>query len=188
LNEVALCSPCPMMTYSNTTNATDVNQCLSCPLDKGADPGSTFCSACYFCRGEWDACDPDTEVCSCRPPANRIDGICTPHLDDCVKGYYSNSSSPHCQPCPAGSFSDQDNARACTWCPPGTFIDEEGSTGCIDCPGDGAPGYGSTDCTPTPTYPVVDSTTVGSVLAGYAVFQAVQTYLPSLLYLFGFGV
>jgi len=57
-----------------------------------------------------------------------------------------DGSTNHSIPCPAGSFSDN-NQIECTLCPPGTFSSKEGSQRCVPCPADQfTDSPGSTKC------------------------------------------
>ena len=110
--DASRCAKCPVMHYSNATNAA---ACQACPAGKNASQlGATSCTACI--PGYYSSSSRQTSCTACDP------------------GTFSTSSdSIACRACPAGKASSQSGASSCTACTPVRYSSSSGYTSCTPC-------------------------------------------------------
>lgn len=118
--ETARQYPCPVGTYSNTTNLENVTECRLCPQG-------------FYCEAE-NITEPTGE---CSPGYYCVLGATTPtpSLSDeggpCPQGTYCEQGWSWPTPCPKGTYGDRDKLPSeadCTICPPGEFCALSGMT------------------------------------------------------------
>lgn len=140
-----VCQNCPPGKFQDKTGQTSCKLC-----DKGSWTGSygtvscTDCSSGYTTSSTGSTRSSDCTACLanqyedngiCQPcPADRPRSLPGSIIFDCMTGscnagsYFSSTpSSIGCQPCPAGSFSQDNNTGGCTPCPKGTYSSTSGT-------------------------------------------------------------
>ena len=104
--------PCPVGTFSNLMNLTDVSECTSCPAGEfcesvGLTQPTGVCTAGFFCSSGVNTSEP----------AFGFTGI----GGECTVGHYCPSGSGTPIPCEAGSYSNSTGQPECSVCPGGFF-------------------------------------------------------------------
>ncbi|XP_071958738.1 uncharacterized protein [Antedon mediterranea] len=119
--ETARQYPCPIGTYSNTTNLENITECRACPQG-------------FYCEAE----NITTPTEQCSPGYYCVLGANTPTPEPtdetggpCPQGTYCESGSSWPSPCPKGTFGRSDKLGSegnCTECYPGQFCMETSLT------------------------------------------------------------
>ena len=142
------CLLCLPSTYSPHPAATNVTDCLQCPVHSISLMGSNTLEDCKCVPGYFGG---DIENSSaylhegwnnCTKCAmgsfKSING--TSQCQQCSTGYFGNetgaTSNKTCQLCAEGRFSDTTGASMCKMCPEATYSDQKGTTLCQSCDGD----------------------------------------------------
>lgn len=142
------CNACPRGTYANLTLAA----CPPCPANTfAASPLSTSCEPCQMGETapsgsfDCDGCGPgqyfstESEGIRCKScAAGRFNtgasGIKIDSCDSAQPGFYVGNTGANFQtPCPAGTFSANNDTVACKACGPGTYSGEPGMSQCRSC-------------------------------------------------------
>ncbi|XP_077985306.1 uncharacterized protein LOC144439946 [Glandiceps talaboti] len=113
--------PCPVGTYSNTTNLESEAECRACPAGhyceaENITQPTDVCTAGYYCVLYASTPTPD--------PANVTGG-------PCPQGTFCEAGSEWYTPCPKGTFGDRDKLPSeadCTDCYPGKYCMQSGLT------------------------------------------------------------
>ncbi|XP_070551431.1 multiple epidermal growth factor-like domains protein 6 [Ptychodera flava] len=119
--ETARQFPCPVSTYSNTTNLESESECRACPEGfyceaENITQPTGLCAAGYYCVLYATTPTPD--------PADATGG-------PCPQGTYCESGSSWYSLCPKGTFGDSDKLPSeadCTDCYPGMYCLQPGLT------------------------------------------------------------
>ena len=105
--------PCPVGTYSNSMNLTDISGCSPCLpgyfcSNVAATSPEGPCSSGFYCTSGVNTSHP-------------INGNHTGVGGQCTLGHFCQEMSGAPSPCPPGSYADQIGLGACKTCPPGYY-------------------------------------------------------------------
>lgn len=135
----AVCTNCPMGTFSTTLGIYDITMCTNCPGGKVSDiVGAATSSACVSCLPGYYSDDGASQCSQC--PVGTFSmfsgGAYLSSCLNCTAGQYtSQTGSTSCIQCFAGTYA-LPRANKCEFCPPGTFSGVSGapsSNSCIPC-------------------------------------------------------
>ena len=110
--------PCPVGTYSNTTNVESEAECRLCPAG-------------YYCEAE-NITEPTGKCAAgyyCVLGATSLTPVPSSKGGPCLQGTFCESGWSWPTPCPKGTFGDRDHLPSeadCTICPPGEFCAQSG--------------------------------------------------------------
>lgn len=118
--------------------------CESCKSGETSDGGTS--TVCEECPGN-ERFMPQRFVgageCRCGGFRQIVKGEC----QTCPRGMFGFEERDGCEPCPAGTFSNNLEVKRCENCPAGSFTDVVGATECQTCPsGTVSFGVGETGC------------------------------------------
>ena len=110
--------PCPVGTYSNSTNVENITECRLCPAG-------------FYCEAE-NITEP-TGKCApgyyCVLGATTLTPTASTRGGPCLQGSFCETGWSWPTPCPKGTFGDRDHLPSepdCTTCPPGEFCAQSG--------------------------------------------------------------
>ena len=110
--------PCPVGTYSNSSNVENITECRLCPAG-------------FYCEAE-NITEP-TGKCApgyyCVLGATTLTPASSTRGGPCLQGWFCETGWSWPTPCPKGTFGDRDHLPSepdCTTCPPGEFCAQSG--------------------------------------------------------------
>eukprot|EP00817_Percolomonadidae_sp_ATCC50343_P003356 CAMPEP_0117419634 /NCGR_PEP_ID=MMETSP0758-20121206/1153_1 /TAXON_ID=63605 /ORGANISM="Percolomonas cosmopolitus, Strain AE-1 (ATCC 50343)" /LENGTH=2167 /DNA_ID=CAMNT_0005200809 /DNA_START=260 /DNA_END=6763 /DNA_ORIENTATION=- len=161
-NYTQLCLSCPKGTYSTASGAVDINTCISCPAGYYSEvvgaTSSSFCVPCPKGTSSNFVGAPHSSFCKDCNETQYSDELGLTQCKDCIVGtipegtaknssdlcltcgpgfyLYQFNNTHECKACPAGYYSETDNAisiQTCEPCPAGTWSSEVGRGSISDC-------------------------------------------------------
>ena len=158
----------------------DDGTCTQCKSGFNLCDGQCKCAADHYLSGGTCVNCPSglhTKACNtetvCTPCGDSCLGVCNADgtcEGPCNKGYYKNTSTNKCVPCPAGQYQNSTGQTSCKPCTKGHYCPNEGMSTPITClAGKYQDAEGQTECKPCNTgyyCPADGATTRTSCLAG----------------------
>ncbi|EKX31140.1 hypothetical protein GUITHDRAFT_83387, partial [Guillardia theta CCMP2712] len=126
---MAACTACPTDTYQPNTVATNISECLRCPLHSVSQPSTGSIGGCLCIPGYYR----EGDACSACPKGFYTDQY---NLAACIEcgPNHMDGGRLSCDACPMGQYKAGPGNYSCTTCPENTYADALASTGCSSCP------------------------------------------------------